>query len=601
MAEKYISIRNLKFLLYDVFDVTSLTRHPYFKQHNRKMFDMVLEAAMKLSGSLLHPVFEEMDRKSPELANGQVKVHPVVRDVMKEFGQGGWIAATFPSEYDGEQLPSLIANACCMVFSAANYSASVYPGLTSGAARLILSFGDDALKSTYLPLMLSGKWQGTMALTEPQAGSSLTDIITTASPTPDGYYLIRGRKTFISAGDHDGVDNIVHLMLARIEGAPAGPKGISLFVVPKLRPDAEKALTPNDITVSQIFHKMGYRGAPITELSIGDKNDCRGYLLGEPHKGLGYMFQMMNEERIGVGIGAASIASAAYHAALNYAGSRCQGRNVAAKDPLSPQIPIIEHSDVKRMLLFQRAVMEGAVSLLLQCSWYDDLCRVVSPPEKKRCKLLLELLTPVAKTYASEMGILAVSQSIQCFGGYGYCEDFPVEQHFRDMRIHPIHEGTTGIQGMDLLGRKVVMQNGDAFKAFLEEVGNTVDSARQFPRLQTLSIRLEAAVGRLQDVTRHLVGVAMQKGADIFLADATLYLELFGIVVIAWQWLLQAEKAEQALAGNLSAADIRFYEGKHYTARYFFAYEVPKMEGLIQRLTDGDPLTVEMKPEYFQD
>ena len=600
MADKFISIRNLKFLLFEVFDVLSLSEYPYFSQHNQKIYHLVLDAAMKLSTRLLHPIFEEMDRNPPELVAGQVKVHPAVAGIMKEFGKGGWIGATFPAASGGEQLPGMIASACFMMFFAANYSAGVYPGLTTGAARLIDSFGNEALKKTFLKNMLSGKWQGTMALTEPQAGSSLSDIATTAVPTDYGYYKIRGRKTFISAGDHDGVENIVHLMIARIVGAPAGARGISLFVVPKMRPDAKGYLASNDIAVSQIFHKMGYRGAPIAELSIGDKDDCRGYLLGEPHRGLAYMFQMMNEERIGVGLGAAAIASAAYHAALNYCKHRSQGRKLMEKDPASLQIPIIQHADVKRMLLFQRAVVEGAFSLLMQCSRYEDMIRVASSQEKNRYRLLLELLTPVAKTYASEMGILSASQSIQCFGGYGYCQDFPVEQHFRDMRIHPIHEGTTGIQGMDLLGRKVVMENGKAFALFLEEVQRAMESARKFPALQSLVKQLNHAVKKLQEVTFQLI-VTANKGPEIFLADATLYLEFFCAIAVAWQWLLQAVAVQKAQAGALSAAESDFYQGKFFTARYFFAYELPKISALAQRLSDGDPLTVEMQPEYFSD
>lgn len=287
MAEKFVSMRNLKFLLYEVFDAQSLTRAQYFQQHTRKTFDMVLDAALKLSRNLLHPIFEEMDRKPPAFSEGQVKVHAAVSKIMKEFGQGGWISATFPEESGGEQMPFLLSNACYAMFFAANYSASVYPGLTAGAARLIASFGDENLKKTYLEKLLSGTWQGTMALTEPQSGSSLGDIITTAVPTDKDHYLISGRNIFISDGDHDGVENIVHLMLARIEGAPAGAKGISLFAVPKKRPDGKHGLIPNDITVSQIFHKMGYRGAPITELSIGDHGDCHGWLLGQAHYGLG--------------------------------------------------------------------------------------------------------------------------------------------------------------------------------------------------------------------------------------------------------------------------------------------------------------------------
>ncbi|MCP4688337.1 MAG: acyl-CoA dehydrogenase, partial [Desulfobacterales bacterium] len=513
MAQRFISTRNLKFLLYEVFDVLALTRHPYFKQHNKKMFDMALDAALKLGTSLLLPIFEEMDRNPPRLEAGKVKVHPRLGKIIKEFGEGGWIAARFPNELDGEQLPLMVVNACNMIFSAANYSAFAYPGLTAGAARLISSFGDERLIKAYLPNMLSGRWQGTMALTEPQAGSSLSDITTMAAPTPDGYYKIRGRKVFISAGDHDGVENIVHLMLAKIEGAPMGVKGISLFVVPKKRMDATGGLASNDVAVSQVFHKMGYRGCPITELSMGDRDDCRGWLVGAPHKGLFYMFQMMNEERIGVGGAATAIASAAYYAALEYAKERAQGRKLSEKDPSTPQTPIIHHADVKRMLLFQRAVVEGSLSLLMQCGKYEDMALVTSSrEEKEKHHLLLELLTPVAKTYPSEMGILSTSQSIQCFGGYGYCQDFPVEQHFRDMRIHPIHEGATGIQGMDLLGRKVGMKEGKAFLLYIKEVRDAIQKAEAAAELKLLAGKLNDALEKLQETTLALAGVAQSKG-----------------------------------------------------------------------------------------
>ena len=602
MAGKFISIRNLKFLLYEVFNVTALTEHPYFKQHNRKMFDLIIDAALQLSTGLLQPLFEEMDRKPPELISGEVKVHPEIPRLMKEFGDGGWISARFPMALDGEQLPVQITTACGMIFSAANYSAAAYAGLNTGAARLITSFGDDRLIKTYAAKILTGQWQGTMALTEPEAGSSLSDITTLAQPSAAGHYKITGQKIFISAGDHNGVDNVVHLMLAKIPGGPPGVKGISLFVVPKKRIDAKGNLVFNDIVVSQIFHKMGYRGTPITQLSIGEKDDCHGYLVGEPNKGLYYMFQLMNEARIGVGLAAAAIASGAYYAALEYVKKRPQGRCLTGKDPLSPQIPIIGHADVKRMLLFQRAVIEGSFSLLLQCSRYEDMLSVLPDgDEKDNYHLLLDLLTPVAKTYPSEMGILSTSQSIQCLGGYGYCEDFPVEQFFRDMRIHPIHEGTTGIQGMDLLGRKIIMKNGRALALFGEKLQKTIDAALLHPRLVPYAQQLGTSVEKLQQVTVHLITMAQTKGTEIFLADATLYLELFGIIAIAWQWLLQAIVVEKAMRKKRTPAESNFYQGKFYTFKYFFSYELPKIHSLATRLTDTDPLTVEMKADFFTD
>ncbi|MEK6654024.1 MAG: acyl-CoA dehydrogenase family protein, partial [Thermodesulfobacteriota bacterium] len=364
MAEKFISLRNLQFLLYEHLDAEALTKYPYFSDHSKETFDMVLETAMRMSREMLFPVFGEMDKKPPEFRDGKVFVHPVAAAVMKACGEGGWIGAQAPYELGGQQIPNTIMTAFRGIFSAANYSASIYPFLTTGAAHLILSFGAKDLIDAYVPKMFAGEWQGTMALTEPQAGSSLTDLATTAFPMVEGAYKIKGQKIFISCADYESTENVVNLLLARIDGAPRGVKGISLFVVPKRRPDGRDGLAGNDVTCIGIYHKLGYRGAPITQLSFGDNDDCRGWLIGEPHKGLRYMFQMMNEGRIDVGMGAAAIASAAYCAALEYARQRPQGRPIAGKDPLTPQVPIIEHADVKRMLLFQRAVVEGSLALI---------------------------------------------------------------------------------------------------------------------------------------------------------------------------------------------------------------------------------------------
>ncbi|MEW6442995.1 MAG: acyl-CoA dehydrogenase [bacterium] len=602
MARQFFSMRNLKFLLYELFDADSLTAYPYFREHSREIFDMVLETGRKMGADLLYPLLAEMDRNPPQFVDGTVKVHPMVRTLLKSCGEGGWIGAQASYERGGQQIPNMLMTAFRFIFAAANYSASVYPFLTSGAAHLIESFASPELKETYVPKMLSGDWQGTMALTEPQAGSSLTDITTTAEPTDKGYYLIKGQKIFISAADHDGVNNVVNLLLARIKGAPAGVKGISLFVVPKRRPAGKAALEDNDLTTAGIYHKLGYRGSPITQLSLGDNGDCCGWLVGEPHSGLRYMFQLMNEARIDVGMGAAAIASAAYYASLEYTRERPQGRKITSKDPTQPQIPIIEHADVKRMLLFQRAVVEGSLSLLFQCARYVDLLTVLEKGvEREKSELLLDLLTPIAKTYPSEMGILSVSAGLQCLGGYGYCDEFPLEQYYRDARIHPIHEGTTGIQGMDLLGRKVVMKNGKAFLLFLGEVESTIREAAPFDKLSRQAEDLKAALETLKEVTGFLSALAMEGKIDLFLADATVYLEFFGIIAIAWQWLIQATAAEKALRSGAAEPDATFYRGKLYAFRFFFGYELPKIQGLATRLRNADGLTVEMEDRFFTD
>ncbi|MCK5100838.1 MAG: acyl-CoA dehydrogenase, partial [Desulfobacteraceae bacterium] len=544
------------------------------------------------------------DRNQPVLEGGEVKVHRSVKKIMKEFGQGGWIASGFSEEHGGDQIPIIIRGITSFIFAASNYSASAYPLLTTGAADLITSFGSQELIDTYVKKMLDGKWQGTMALTEPQAGSSLSDITTIAIPDEKGRFKIKGVKIFISAGDHDGVENIIHLMLAKIENAPPGAKGISLFVVPKKRlndHNDQGKLISNDVTTTSIYHKLGYRGTPAAELSMGEKDNCYGWLVGEENKGLIQMFQMMNEARIAVGLASCAIASAAYLAALEYTETRPQGRPVTNKDPLITQIPIIEHADVKRMLLFQKSVVEGSFSLILQCCMYADLIKVSKGEEKEKYELLLDLLTPVAKAFPSEYGILSTSNAIQCFGGYGYCEDFPVEQYFRDIRIHAIHEGTTGIQGMDLLGRKLVIKNGKAGLLFLEEVKESIRAAREIPEFEFFADQLESAIKQLEKVVGFLFNVAGEKGVAAYLSDASLFLEFYSLIVISWQWLIQGLAADKALKKKCSKKDTNFYNGKLFTMNYFFRYELSKISGLASRLMDGDDLTLNMKPEYFKD
>lgn len=601
MAEKFISDRNLKFLLHEVFRIEELIRYPYYEDHSKEIFDMILDTALKVSKDKLFPILEEMDTDQPEFVDGHVTVHPNVRDLMNEFGEGGWINANFSYDLGGQQLPLAVVLASRFVFFAANYSASVYPSLASGSARLIASFGTDEMKDLYLPNMFAGTWQGTMALTEPQAGSSLADITTIAEPTDGGYYSMRGQKIFISAADHDGVDNIIHLMLARIKGAPAGVKGISLFVVPRERIDDSGELVFNDVHVAGIYHKLGYRGAPIVQLSVGENNECRGYLVGEPNKGLSYMFQMMNEQRIDVGLGAAGIASAAYYAALEYTKERPQGRRMTEKDPTLPQVPIIEHADIKRMLLFQRAIVEGSLSLLLQCATYADYEKVLDGEDKEKYSLLLDLLTPVAKSYPSEMGILSVSQGLQCLGGYGYCDEFPLQQYYRDVRIHPIHEGTTGIHGITLLGRNISLNGGKAYQLYLDEVTATANEAREFSELTAQADELRDALDTLEDVTATLLDIRKEGNAELFTADATLYLELFGIISIAWQWLKQAIIIQKALQGDATGHDADFYNGKLTTFRYFFDYELPKIEGLAKTLKKHSGVTIAMNEPLFSD
>jgi len=597
MAHTYVSLRNIRFTLFELLEAEKLREMERFADYDRESMWMAVEAAKQLADQYLFPYYRLQDREKAHYQDGEVWVHPSIGEAMKAFGEAGWIGALDDYEAGGQQMPLTLLNAALFIFYSANCNTGPYAFLTQGAANLIRRFGNKKLEETYIENMYSGHWQGTMALTEPQAGSSLSDITTTAYPNGDGSYRIKGQKIYISGGDHIGVENVVHLLLARIEGAPPGTKGISLFVVPKYRPE-DGSLRPNDVTTAGIYGKMGQKSYVAAHLMLGEQDDCWGFLVGEPHKGLKHMFQMMNEARIGTGLMAACTAGAAYYASLQYANERPQGRHPSNKDASLPQILIIEHADVRRMLLFQKAVAEGSMALLAQCSLYADQAEY-HPDQavRKRSHLLLELLTPVAKSWPAEMGNLSVSAGMQVLGGAGYTDDFPLEQYYRDIRINSIYEGTTTIHGMDLLGRKMLLENGKAATFFMEEVKAAVKEALALEPLKGYASRLVDESKKLQETAMHLMGLAMQEKPEVFLADATLFLEYFGNIVIAWQWLRQATLAQVALDAGQEGEEERFYRSKLHTFRYYFEYELPKAAGLQERLTSSVRVTLDAAPE----
>ncbi len=431
-----------------------------------------------------------------------------------------------------------------------------------------------------------------MALTEPQAGSSLSDITTSASPIGDGMYNIKGQKIFISGGQHEACDNFVHLTLARIEGAPAGVKGISLFIVPKFFPSKDGSLSPNDVFCAGDFQKMGQRGYCTTHLVFGDHGNCKGWLVGEPHKGLGYMFQMMNEARIGVGLDAASVAMAAYQASLQYAKERPQGRLASEKNPLNPPTLIINHPDVQRMLLTQKAIVEGSLSLAMECNKLFDLTHATTGEQKQNSWLLLEILTPIMKTYPSEQGSRSAALAIQTLGGYGFTTDFPVQQHYRDLKIMSLYEGTTGIQSLDLLGRKVTMEKGKALMLLIESISVVIENATAHVPLKKYADDLKKELDRVHQVLNHLKQFAAQGDVDRYLSDATVFMEQLSYVVIAWQWLKMAVAAHSHLQSqNFQNQTKVFYEGQVHTMKFFFRYELPHAEACANTLMGGEYLT----------
>ena len=592
---EYVSVDHLKFLLSEVHDINDVLSLERFADYDTESIDMLLDSVKSWSDQELFPYVVEMDRFGAKYEDGTITCHPQVEKVLQTAGQNGYICSHFDYDQGGSQMPHMASIAANLITTAANSSAVGYIGLTAGAAGLIRSFGSQELFDTYVPHMMAGKWGGTMALTEAQAGSSLSDITSSAKDNGDGSYLIEGQKIFISSGEHQCAENIVHLVLARIEGAPAGTKGISLFVVPKKR-ITDSGLESNDVFCAGEFEKMGQRGYVTTHLVFGDKQDCKGWLVGEANKGLKYMFQMMNGARLEVGLTGAAIASAAYQASLQYAKERPQGRKLdgsGGKNLNAPQTLIINHPDVRRMLMLQKAVVEGSTSLLLLCGKYLDMSHHgTDEAEKQKYHLLLELLTPIAKTYPSEMGITSISNGMQVLGGYGFTTDFPLEMYYRDVRITAIYEGTTGIQSLDLLGRKMTMNNGEAVKHLVGEMKATIGAAMTYDDLKPQAEKLGAVMKETESVLGHLLGFAMQGKFEDFLADATIFMEYMSTIVIAWQWLEMATKAKQALVTGKTVRTSEFYEAQIHTMKYYFKYELSKTRGLYETLLDPQRLTI---------
>ncbi|MFI5954629.1 acyl-CoA dehydrogenase [Cryptosporangium sp. NPDC051539] len=587
MASLLLSRRDLDFLLYEWLDVEELTKRPYFAEHSRETFDGALDLAEEVATEHFATHNKRADANEPTFDGDRVAMIPEVKRALDVFAETGLMGAALPASVGGGQLPGVVARACFAWFQAANVGTAAYPFLTLGAANLLLAHGSPELVDRYVRPMVDGRFHGTMCLSEPQAGSSLADIVTRAEPRDDGTYRVSGNKMWISAGDHELGENIVHLVLAKIPGGPAGVKGISLFVVPKFLPDGAR----NDVRLAGLNHKMGYRGTTNTMLNFGEAGEgAVGYLVGEPHHGLTYMFHLMNEARVGVGGGATALGYTGYLKAVDYARGRPQGRPVGSKDPAAPQVPIIEHADVRRMLLAQKSYVEGAMALNLYCArLLDDEHTAAEAADRERAHLLLDVLTPIAKSWPSQWCLEANNLAIQVHGGYGYTREYDVEQHYRDNRLNPIHEGTHGIQGLDLLGRKVVMQGGAGLALLGSVIGETVargTAAGGEPA--SFASALDAAFSRVVAVT-----AALWSGGDpaTALANASVYLEAVGHTVVAWLWL------EQALAaGERPGA---FYAGKRQAARYFFRYELPRTGPQFDLLSSSDRTTLETDPAWF--
>ncbi|NMM89912.1 acyl-CoA dehydrogenase [Rhodococcus sp. SRB_17] len=595
-----IQRRDLDFQLFEVLQADRLAERPRHADHSRETFAAAIDTAHAIAQDRFAPHNRKSDEHEPTFDGERVHLIPEVREALDAFCAAGFLAPTKDYEQGGMQLPVVVAQACSALFKSANGATTSYVGLTLGNANVIERFGSAAQKRKYLGALLSGRFFGTMALTEPQAGSSLADLSTRATPQPDGSYRIQGSKIFISAGDHELRENIVHLVLARIAGAPAGVKGISLFTVPKFRVHANGSLGPrNGVRLTGLVHKTGWRGTTSTMLSFGEGGDCEGELVGAPHQGLACMFHMMNEARIGVGMGAVMYGYRGYLASLQYARKRLQGRAPGAKDPLQPQLPLVAHADVRRMLLAQKAYVEGGLALgLYAARLVDEQKTGDSDTARAEAGLLLDLLTPIVKSWPSQWCLEANSLAIQVHGGYGYTRDFPVEQYWRDNRLNMIHEGTHGIQALDLLGRKAVMQQGAATALLGRELQATVDAARAWPRLAPHADALQAAWGEVQ-ATLAVLAPLLGRDSARALANAGVFLEAFGHTVLAWTWLRQAVVAASALERGAGGAEADFYQGKLQACRWFFHCELPRTGPQHALLRGLDNSALAMQDAWF--
>lgn len=599
MDSKIVNRRDLDFLLYELLDVTALTQRPRYADHDRETFDSVIDLALRIASEKFAPHNSKADANEPEFDGERISMIPEVKEALDAYCESGLMQASHDYELGGMQLPQTLAQSALGIIKGANVSTSAYVMLTASAANLLLAHGTEEQIDTYAKPMLSGRYFGTMVLTEPQAGSSLGDLRTSAELAEDGSYRIKGNKIFISAGDHELSENIVHLVLARIKGAPAGVKGISLFIVPKFLVNEDGSLGErNDVALAGLIHKMGYRGTTSTMLNFGEKGGAIGYLIGEPHKGLSYMFHMMNAARIGVGLGGAMLGYAGYLESLEYARTRKQGRLLDNKDPSAPPATIIDHPDVRRMLLAQKSVVEGSLALCLYAArQLDEQATAETEQERHDAGLLLDILMPMVKGWTTHYCLEANSHAIQIFGGYGYTREYPVEQIYRDNRLNPIHEGTNGIQGLDLLGRKVRLHDGASLKLLSRRIEETIAEAEGHEgRLSAWAEQLREALATMMLVTDVLLARAAEGESALALGNAWHYLDAMGHTVVAWLWLKQALVAQRALdAGR----DEDFYRGKLLTCRYFFLYELPKVQLNAALLRKLDDTLLQAREEFF--
>ncbi len=602
MAQLIADRRDLDFVLHEQMKVEQLSEHELFAEFNRKTIDLLVSEARNLAVKELLPTQPVGDRDGVRFENGQVSVPEAFHRAYELLKAGEWISMPEDPQWGGQGMPRTVALAAADYLTGANYALMMYPGLTHGAGKLVETFGTDKQKQLYLKKMYTGEWTGTMLLTEPEAGSDLGALTTSAVKNEDGTYSITGNKIFISSGEHDLAENIIHPVLARIEGAPAGTQGISLFLVPKYRVNDDGSLGEfNDVICTGVEEKMGIHGNATCSLALGSKGRCRGTLLGEENKGMRAMFLMMNEARLLVGLQGLACASSAYMYAVNYARQRIQGRHLLQMmDKAAPPVPIIQHPDVRRMLLTMKVYVEGIRSLLYYISALGDKIQVCdNADEKAGYQGMIDFLVPIAKGYVTDRAFDVCSLGVQVYGGYGYIKGYPMEQLLRDCRITMIYEGTNGIQAMDLLGRKLGMNQGKPMMDLLAEVQATVARAKTFERLQELAGRLERAVNKLGEVALHLGQTVMSPKVLVAFAHAYPFMEVSGDVVAAWLLLWRATIAAAQLAEGAKKKDVAFYEGQLKSAEFFIQSLLPVTMGKMDAVMTADGAAVDIAEESF--
>ena len=585
---------DLFFQLFDVAKVEDVITDDAWEGLDRGTIESLLNTAEKLAADHFQPAAKKADEIEPEFVDGKVVMIPEALSAIEAYIDAGFMGTGLQLQHGGTGLPESIIQGLFFILASANVAYTGYGLLTTAAGRLLEKFGSEEQKQLYLKPMAEGQFFATMCLSEPHAGSSLADITTSAVPSGDGTYKISGSKMWISGGDHELSENIVHLVMAKVPGGPAGVKGISLFIVPKYRLNqGDSKGAANDITLAGLNHKMGYRGITNCALNFGENDDCIGYLVGKEHRGLSYMFQMMNEARIFVGLGATALGQAGYRASLDYARERPQGRHPGDKDPSAKAVPIIEHADIRRLLVAQKSAVEPSLALGLYCANLVDIANSSGDQNAiDRAKLLLEVLTPITKSWPSEFCLEANKHALQVLGGAGYTRDYPIERYYRDNRLNPIHEGTHGIQGLDFLGRKARMLEGQGLSLLCSEINNTISKMENVDGAEFFTSKLKNAVKEFQSISKPLTE-AVSADAKSGLANATLYLDYAGHIVMAWMHLRILE------ATTHSKYSEAFLKGKWQSAKYFYMRELTRTQQWADTLRINDQSAAEMREDWF--